>query len=99
MMDQLSDINVLSGSQTTVGLRIGNNIDTITDIRESMGTLLGHGILTTLSWILGHANISGNEIADQLAKNAAKVVSSQNDIAMVDVRSAVKMSTKLNMAS
>lgn len=97
MMDQLSDIKVLSGSQTTVGLRIGNNIDTITDIRESMGTLMGHGILTTL--IPGHANISWNEIADQLAKNAAKVASSQNDIAMVDARSTVNMSTKLNMAS
>jgi hypothetical protein len=35
---------------------------------------------TTLSWIPGHANIAGNKIADQLAKEAAKESMSLNEI-------------------
>ncbi|XP_063419173.1 uncharacterized protein LOC134701992 [Mytilus trossulus] len=106
--DQFSELKILSDSQTAVGIltlnwKSSNYIDTITDIKECMGTLLRHGILTTLSWIPGHANIAGNEIADQLAKDAAKEASSLNDqynvITMSDVRCAVKMSTKLKWQS
>ena len=54
---------------------------------------------TTLSWIPGHANISGNEIADQLAKEATKESMSLNEqynvITMSDVKQAVKTSTKI----
>jgi ribonuclease HI len=55
---------------------------------------------TTLSWIPGHANyIAGNEIADQLAKEAAKESMSLNEqynvVTMSDVKQAVKTSTKI----
>ena len=54
---------------------------------------------TTLSWIPGHANIAGNEIADQLAKKAAKESLSLNEqynvITMSDVKQVVKTSTKI----
>ena len=72
---------------------------TITDIKENMGTLLRYGIQTTLSWIPGHANIAGNEIADQLAKEASKEAISMNDKYIVntmsDVKHAVKTTTKM----
>jgi hypothetical protein len=46
-------------------------------IKENIGTLMRYGMRTTLSWIPGHANIAGNEIADQLAKEAALLVHSR----------------------
>ena len=59
-----------------------------------------YGMRTTLSWIPGHANIAGNEISDQLTKEAAKESMSLNEqynvITMSDVKQAVKTSTKLN---
>jgi hypothetical protein len=58
-----------------------------------------YGMRTTLSWITGHANIAGNEIADQLAKEAAKESMSLNEqynvITMSDVKQAVNTSTKI----
>jgi hypothetical protein len=61
---------------------------------------MGYGMLTTLSWIPGHANTARNEIADQLAKEAATESMSLNEqynvITMSDVKQAVKTSTKLN---
>jgi hypothetical protein len=54
---------------------------------------------TTLSWIPGYANIAGNEIADQLAKEAEKESTSLNEqfnvITVSDVKQAVKTSTKI----
>ena len=84
LKDGLTDINILSDSQTAVGIltlnwKSSNYIDTISDIKENIGTLMRYGIRTTLSWIPGHANIAGNEIADQLAKEAAKESMSLNE--------------------
>ena len=57
---------------------------------EHLGTLMRYGMRTTLSWIPDHANIAGNEIADQLAKEAAKESMSLNEqyniITMSDVK-------------
>jgi ribonuclease HI len=77
LKDGFTDIKILSDSQTAVGIltlnwKSSNYIDTISDIKENLGTLMRYGMRTTLSWIPGHANIAGNEIADQLAKEAAK---------------------------
>jgi ribonuclease HI len=77
LKDVFTDIKILSDSQSAVGIltlnwKSSNYIDTISDIKENLGTLMRYGIRTTLSWIPGHANIAGNEIADQLAKEAAK---------------------------
>ena len=102
--DGFTDIKILSDSQTAVGIltlnwKSSNYIDTISDIKENLGTLMRYGIRTTLSWIPGHANIAGNEIADQLAKEAAKESMSLNEqynvITMSDVKQAVKTSTKI----
>ena len=57
------------------------------------------GIQTTLSWIPGQAFIAGNKLADQLGKDASQKAPSlqrqYNVITMSDVKSAVKISTKL----
>ena len=57
-----------------------------------------YGMRTTLFWIPDHANIAGNEIADQLGKKAAKESMSLNEqynvITMSDVKQAMKTSTK-----
>jgi hypothetical protein len=49
--------------------------------------------------LCSHANIAGNEIADQLAKETAKESMSLNEqynvITMSDVKQAVKTSTKI----
>ena len=104
MKELCSEIKILSDSQTAVGIltlnwKTTNYMGTITDIKENMGTLLRYGIQTTLSWIPGHANIAGNEIADQLAKEASKEAISMNDKYIVntmsDVKHAVKTTTKM----
>ena len=77
LKDGFTDIKILSDSQTAVGIlphncKSSNYIDTISDIKENIRTLMRYGMRTTLSWIPGHANIAGNEIADQLAKEEQK---------------------------
>ena len=84
LKDGLTEINILSDSLTAVGIltliwKSSTYIDTISDIKENIGTLMRYGMRTTLSWIPGHANIAGNEIADQLAKEAAKESMSLNE--------------------
>ena len=84
LKDGFTDIKILSDSQTAVGVltlnwKSSNYIDTISDIKENIGTLMRYGMRTTLSQIPGHANIAGNEIADQLAKEAAKESMSLNE--------------------
>jgi ribonuclease HI len=104
LKDGFTDIKILSDSQTAAGIltlnwKSSNYIDTISDIKENIGTLMRYGMRTTLSWNPGHANIAGNEIADQLAKEAAKESMSLNEqynvITMSDVKQAVKTSTKM----
>jgi ribonuclease HI len=104
LKDGFTDIKILSDSQTAVGImtlnwKSSNYIDTISDIKKKFGTLMRYGMRTTLSWIPGHANIAGNEIADQMAKEAEKESMSLNEqynvITMSDVKQAVKTSTKI----
>ena len=102
LKDGFTDIKILSDSQTAVGIltlnwKSSNYIYTITNIKENIWTLMRYGMRTTLSWIPGHANIAGNKIADQMAKEAAKESMSLNEqynvITMSDVKQAVKTST------
>jgi ribonuclease HI len=104
LKDGFTDIKILSDSQIAVGImtlnwKSSNYIDTISDIKKKIGTVMRYGMRTTLSWIPGHANIAENEIADQLAKEAAKESMSLNEqynvITMSDVKQAVKTSTKI----
>jgi ribonuclease HI len=104
LKDGFTNIKILSDSQTAVGIltlnwKSSNYIDTISDIKENIGILMRYGMRTTLSWIPGNANIAGNEIADQLAKETAKESMSLNEqynvIIMSDVKQAVKTSTKI----
>jgi hypothetical protein len=75
--------------KSTLNWELSNYIDTISDIKENIGTLMRYEMRTTLSWIPGHANIAGNEIADQLTKEAGKESMSLNEqynvITMSDV--------------
>jgi ribonuclease HI len=59
LKDGFTDIKILSDSQTAVGIltlnwKSSNYIDTISDIKENIGTLMRYGMRTTLSWIPGH---------------------------------------------
>jgi ribonuclease HI len=105
LKDGFTNIKILSDTQTAVGIltlnwKSSNYIDTISDIKNNIGTVMRYGMRTTLSWIPGHANIAENEIADQLAKEAAKESMSLNEhnvitICMSDVKQAVKTSTNI----
>jgi ribonuclease HI len=69
LKDGFTDIKILSDSQIAVGImtlnwKSSNYIDTISDIKKKIGTVMRYGMRTTLSWIPGHANIAENEIAD-----------------------------------
>jgi ribonuclease HI len=90
LKDGFTDIKILSDSQTAVGIltlnwKSSNYIDTISDIKENLGTLMRYGMRTTLSWIPGHANIAGNEIANQLAKEAKTLLLIKQHITYMNI--------------
>jgi ribonuclease HI len=56
LKDGVTDIKILSDSQTAVGIltlnwKLSNYNDTISDIKENIVTLIRYGMRTTLSWI------------------------------------------------
>ena len=68
------------------------------DIQQSLNMLEEGGIHVKIQWSPGHANISANEIADMLAKEAAKEAEEMTDVAGIanqpDVKSAARQSVK-----
>ena len=97
-----SSLNILSDSQSAVGIislnwKSTNYTDLIQDIKEHMSTLIKKGIAVRVQWTPGHADIEGNEIADKMAKEAAKEAETLNPsfniITKSDIKRAVKEST------
>ncbi len=95
-------LKILSDSQTAVGIltlnwKSTNYLDVIRDIKENVADLQRSGIETVVSWTPGHANIAGNELADSLAKEAAKEATSLNEqynvVTRMDINQAAKQST------
>jgi ribonuclease HI len=44
----------------------------LNEIKRQINYLKEQGVVVSFNWTPGHATIKGNEIADQLAKEAAK---------------------------
>ena len=69
------------------------------DIQQSLNILEESGVHVKIQWSPGHANIQGNEIADMLAKEAAKEAEEMTDDAGIatqsDVRSAARESVEI----
>ncbi|CAG2237097.1 unnamed protein product [Mytilus edulis] len=70
-------IKIFSDSQSAIGIltlnwKSDNYGKTIHDIKIGILALKSEGIIVSIEWTPGHADIQGNELADQLAKKAAQ---------------------------
>ena len=95
---------IFCDSQSAVGiLKLGwdnkSYKKTAMDIQQSLNTLEENDVYVKIPWSPGHANIQGNEIADRLAKEAAKEAEEMTDDAGIasqsDVRSAARESAEI----
>ena len=71
--------------------------ETINQIKKQIEVLKQKGLRIAIDWTPGHADIAGNEIADRLAKEAAKEAEDMDEnqervITAVDIKTAVKTS-------
>ena len=91
-------------SQSAVGiLQLGwenkSYKKTAMDIQQSLNILERDGTEVKIQWCPGHANISGNEMADRLAKKAAKEAEEMMDemgiASQSDVKSAARESVNI----
>ena len=69
------------------------------DIQQSLNILERDGTEVKIQWSPGHANIRGNEMADRLAKEAAKEAEEMTDdigiASQSDVKSAARESVSI----
>ncbi|VDI77795.1 Hypothetical predicted protein [Mytilus galloprovincialis] len=70
-------IKIFSDSQSAIGIltlnwKSDNYGKTIHDIKIGILALKSEGIIVSIEWTPGHADIQGNELADQLAKKAVQ---------------------------
>ena len=75
--DQELHITIFSDSQSaldilTLNWKSENYFQSINEIKSQINYLKEQGVVVSFNWTPGHANIKGSEIADQLAKEAAK---------------------------
>ena len=99
---RLTNVKIFSDSQSAVGLLTlgwtpSSYQGTINQIKQLIDSLKQKGLEINIAWTPGHADIAGNEIADKLAKEAAKEAESidENEDRMVtaqDIKTAVKKS-------
>ncbi|VDI25109.1 Hypothetical predicted protein, partial [Mytilus galloprovincialis] len=74
----IEEVKIFSDSQTAIGIltlnwKIENNRSTSHEIISLIKCIQKHhGIRINFDWTPGHADVRGNEIADKLAKEAAK---------------------------
>ena len=75
--NEIDELNIFSDSQTAIGVlslnwKIENHHSTIRSVISKINSLQKNGVGVSFEWTPGHASINGNEIADKLAKEAAK---------------------------
>ena len=77
----------------------GHNKQVIAEINQTLKSLDKEQIQITLKWTPGHADIAGNEIADQLAKTAAegaeRMPEVTNLVTALDIKTAVQESCNI----
>jgi len=97
----LDNITIFSDSQTAIGIltlnwKSENYFQAINEIKKQIKYLKDQGITTNIIWTPGHAEVNGNEIADNLAKEAAKeaetIVIDNQTITKQDVKKAARES-------
>ena len=77
---KIEQLTIFSDSQTAIGIltlqnvhwKIENHKRITLEILDKMKRIQKNGIEIKIHWTPGHANVNGNEIADRLAKEAAK---------------------------
>lgn len=97
---QISKLHIFSDSQSVVGLltlgwEATSHASTVRETKRAAEQLKTKGITLEISWTPGHSDISSNEIADQLAKQAAQEAANLEDSGITtvgDVKLAVKKS-------
>ena len=99
---KVSSVQIFCDSQSAVGLltlgwKPSSYQETINQIKKQIDELKQKGLRIAIDWTPGHADIAGNEIADRLAKEAAKEAEDMDEnqdrvITAVDIKTAVKTS-------
>jgi ribonuclease HI len=74
---ELHNITIFSDSQSALGIltlnwKSENYFQSINEIKSQINYLKEQGVVVSFNWTPVHASIKGSEIADQLAKEAAK---------------------------
>ena len=74
---ELHNITIFPDSQSALGIltlnwKSDNYFQSINEIKSQINYLKEQGVVVSFNWTPGHASIKGSEIADQLAKGAAK---------------------------
>ena len=78
----------------TLGWKDTSYKDVVSDIKKRMNILKQKDIPTQIDWTPGHSAIAGNEIADHLAKEAAKEAETFTDNRKFTSIADVKMASK-----
>ncbi|MCG7878799.1 MAG: reverse transcriptase domain-containing protein [Candidatus Thiodiazotropha endolucinida] len=98
------EVTIFSDSQSAIGiLTLGwqnkSHKAVIAEINQILTTLNKDQIQINLKWTPGHADISGNEIADQLAKKGAEEAERMpevtNPVTQLDIKTAVQESCNM----
>ena len=99
---KIGPVKIFCDSQSAVGLlTLGwtptSYQGTIGKIKKQIEGLKQKGLTIDIAWTPGHADIAGNEIADRLAKEAAKEAEGIDEtqdriVTAVDIKTAVKVS-------
>ena len=84
----LRKVHIFSDSQSAVGqLTLGweakSHRTTTQEVKSEINGLPDLRVVVELSWLPGHANIKGNELADQQAKEAAQEAKDAEDLQAV----------------
>ena len=83
----------------TLGWKDTSYKDVVSDIKLGIDTLKEKGAPTQIDWTPGHSAIAGNEIADHLAKEAAKEAETFTDDRKFTTIADIKMASKKYVTS